>query len=134
MVLCTLVVDELASMRRSIRSALKERGGTHVIEAGDGYEALSILRNERIDVILSNLRLPRFGGLQLLKQIRSDKALNHIPFIMMSAEWDREMVFEAIASGVNHFMMKPFSRDELHEKIAAVSLDDKDFRGDEPLR
>ena len=85
-----LVVDDFATMRRIIKNALKQIGFTKVMEADDGNAALRELRREEVGLILADWNMPNMDGLDLLKAVRGDEGLIDIPFIMVTAEGQKD--------------------------------------------
>jgi CheY-like chemotaxis protein len=104
-----LVVDDFETMRKVITTQLRLIGANHVLTANNGADALQILRNQRVDIVLSDWCMPVMSGLDLLKSIRNDAKLRALPFILMTAESERECVVEAIACGVNGLLAKPYT-------------------------
>src|SRR4029450_13071868 len=90
-----LTVDDFSTMRRIIRNMLRQLGYTNIVEAEDGVEALSLLRREKVDFVISDWNMPNMNGLDLLKAIRADANLKPIPFLLVTAEApDRKSVVE----------------------------------------
>jgi two-component system chemotaxis response regulator CheY len=115
-----LVVDDFPTMRRIVKTLLRQLGYTNVIEAEDGQAGLAKLKNEKIDLVLLDWNMPKMTGLELLKAMRADDALQQIPVVMITAEGRREDVLEAVKAGVNNFVVKPFTAETLEEKLAKV--------------
>jgi len=115
-----LVVDDFSTMRRIVKNILKQIGYTEVDEAEDGNGALAKLRQDKYDLIVSDWNMPNMTGLDLLKAIRADGALNGIPVLMVTAEAKKENVVEAIKAGVNNYIVKPFTAEVLREKIEKI--------------
>jgi two-component system, chemotaxis family, chemotaxis protein CheY len=115
-----LVVDDFPTMRRIVKTLLRQLGYTNVIEAEDGQAGLAKLQNEKVDLVLLDWNMPKMTGLELLKAIRADDALQHIPVVMITAEGRKEDVLEAVKAGVNNFVVKPFTAETLEEKLAKV--------------
>jgi len=115
-----LVVDDFASMRRVIKGALKQMGFTMIIEAEDGNDALKQLKKEEIGLILSDWNMPRMTGIDLLKAVKSDEGLKDIPFVMVTAEGQKDNVVDALQAGVDNYIMKPFTPESLEQKIKKV--------------
>ena len=90
-----LVVDDFPTMRRIVRSLLKELGFTNVEEAEDGQEALNKLRTGAFEFVVSDWNMPNLDGLEMLKQIRADAALQHLPVLMVTAEAKKENIIAA---------------------------------------
>lgn len=112
-----LVVDDFETMRKVTTSQLRLLGANHILTANNGAEALQILRSQQVDIILSDWYMPLMSGLDLLKAVRSDTRLRGLPFIMITAEAERERVAEAIACGVNGLLVKPYSTHHLSLRI-----------------
>lgn len=115
-----LVVDDFATMRRIVKGVLKQLGFTDIIEAEDGNIALDELRKEKVGLIVSDWNMPNMTGLDLLKAVRGDSDLKSIPFIMVTAEGQKENVVEAVKSGVSNYIVKPFTPETFGEKLAKV--------------
>ena len=115
-----LVVDDFATMRRIVKNVLRQVGFTNIIEADDGKTALKELKKENIDLILCDWNMPEMPGIDLLKQIRSDDDLKDIPFVMVTAEAQKENILEAVKSGVNSYVVKPFTAETISEKLKKV--------------
>ncbi len=115
-----LIVDDFPTMRRIIKNLLKEIGYTNVDEAEDGKVALSKLKSEPFDFIISDWNMPNMTGIELLRCVRSDSALKDIPFLMVTAEAEKGNVIEAIKAGVDNYIVKPFTAATLKEKIEKI--------------
>ena len=115
-----LVVDDFATMRRIIKGVLKQLGFNNIVEAEDGSLALEELKKEQIGLIVSDWNMPNMTGLDLLKAVRGDSDLKDIPFIMVTAEGQKENVVEAVKAGVNNYIIKPFTPDTFGEKLQKV--------------
>jgi two-component system chemotaxis response regulator CheY len=112
-----LVVDDFATMRRILRNVLKQIGFTKVVEADDGTTALDVLRKDKIDLILADWNMPKMTGLDLLKTVRADGSLKDIPFLMVTAEAQKDSVLQAVQAGVSNYIVKPFTADAIKEKL-----------------
>jgi two-component system chemotaxis response regulator CheY len=118
-----LVVDDFSTMRRIVRNLLKELGFANVHEAEDGVEALSKLRNENnFDFVVSDWNMPNMTGIELLRAIRADAALKHLPLLMVTAEAKRENIIEAAQAGASGYVVKPFTAATLDEKLKKIFL------------
>ncbi len=115
-----LVVDDFATMRRIIKGVLKQLGFSNIIEAEDGCLALEELKKEEIGLIVSDWNMPNMSGLDLLKAVRGDEDLKGIPFIMVTAEGQKESVLEAVKAGVSNYIIKPFTPETFGEKLKKV--------------
>ncbi len=115
-----LVVDDFSTMRRIVRSLLKELGYVNVDEAEDGAIALQKLRNESFNFVISDWNMPNMDGLTLLQSIRADEALKHIPVLMVTAEAKKENIILAAQAGASGYVVKPFTAGTLDEKLAKI--------------
>ena len=115
-----LVVDDFSTMRRIVRNLLKELGYSHIDEAEDGALALSKLKRERFDFVVSDWNMPNMTGIELLKAIRADAALQALPVLMITAEARKENIIEAAQAGANGYIVKPFTAATLDEKLAKI--------------
>ena len=115
-----LVVDDFSTMRRIVRNLLKELGYSNVDEAEDGSMALSKLRSERFDFVISDWNMPVMDGLTMLQNIRADPALMKLPVLMVTAEAKKENIIAAAQAGANGYVVKPFTAATLDEKLAKI--------------
>lgn len=115
-----LVVDDFSTMRRIVRNLLKELGYTNVDEAEDGVQALSKLKSDKYDFVVSDWNMPNMDGLTMLKNIRADEALSKLPVLMVTAEAKRENIIEAAKAGASGYVVKPFTAATLDEKLAKI--------------
>jgi len=115
-----LTVDDMATMRRIIKSILNQLGYHNVDEAENGKDALSKLKQNKYDLVLLDWNMPEMDGITLLKEIRNDPQLKDIPVIMVTAEAKKENVLLAIQSGANNYIVKPFTAETLKEKLDKV--------------
>ena len=91
-------------------------------EAGDGKEALDALREEPFDLVICDWVMPKLKGIDLLKIMRSDRALKKTPFIMVTAEATEDDITDAIRAGADNYVTKPFKTDDLAERISSILL------------
>ncbi len=112
-----LLVDDSGTMRTIQRRCLERMGieNENIIEAADGTKALELFERFSFDVVLSDWNMPNMDGLSLLKAIRSRN--NDVPFIMITTEAERARVLAAIQVGVSDYLVKPFTPDDLREKL-----------------
>jgi two-component system chemotaxis response regulator CheY len=115
-----LIVDDYKTMLRIIRNLLKQLGFDNVDEASDGATALQRLREKDFGLVISDWNMEPMTGLQLLKEVRSDAKLAHIPFVMVTAESKTENVIAAKEAGVTNYIVKPFNAETLKKKIESV--------------
>ncbi|WP_113908235.1 chemotaxis response regulator CheY [Aliidiomarina celeris] len=115
-----LVVDDFSTMRRIIKNLLRDLGFQNVSEADDGNTALPMLQNGEYDFVVTDWNMPGMQGIDLLRAIRADGRLAHIPVLMVTAEAKREQIIEAAQAGVNGYIVKPFTAATLKEKLDKV--------------
>jgi len=115
-----LVVDDFSTMRRIVRNLLKELGFSNVHEAEDGVDALKKLRAESFDFVVSDWNMPNMTGIDLLREIRKDDALKHLPVLMVTAEAKKENIIEAAQAGASGYVVKPFTSVTLDEKLKKI--------------
>src|SRR5271157_1544027 len=115
-----LVVDDFSTMRRIVRKILKDLQFQDVIEAENGAEAFQLLQTTKVDLIVSDWNMPTMTGLELLKRVRADERLKGLPFLMVTAEAQKENIVEAIQAKVSNYVLKPFSPAVFAEKLAKI--------------
>ncbi|GAA5110471.1 chemotaxis response regulator CheY [Alloalcanivorax gelatiniphagus] len=115
-----LVVDDFPTMRRIVRSLLKELGFTNVEEAEDGQEALTKLKGGGFDFVVSDWNMPNLDGLEMLKQIRADESMKSMPVLMVTAEAKKDNIVAAAQAGANGYIVKPFTAVTLEEKLNKI--------------
>jgi two-component system chemotaxis response regulator CheY len=116
-----LVVDDFSTMRRIVRNLLKELGYTNVDEAEDGVVALQKLRGgSNFQFVVTDWNMPNMTGIELLKNIRSDDSLKHLPVLMITAEAKKENIVEAAQNGASGYIVKPFTAGTLEEKLNKI--------------
>jgi two-component system, chemotaxis family, chemotaxis protein CheY len=118
--MCILVVDDFATMRRIVKNILKQLGYENIHEADDGASALEVLKREKIQFIISDWNMPQMSGIELLKAVRATEAWKDLPFLMVTAEGQKENVIEAVKNRVNNYIVKPFTPETLMEKINKI--------------
>lgn len=113
-----LLVDDSATMRRIQKTQIASLGITDVVEAGDGEEALKVLKqNMPVDLILLDWNMPVMDGFTFLKKVRSDNAYSNVKVIMCTSESEKSRVVEALKAGANNYLVKPFTPEALKEKL-----------------
>jgi len=115
-----LVVDDFSTMRRIVRGLLKEMGCNNVEEAEDGQVALNMLRSSRYDFVVSDINMPVMNGFDLLKAVKADETLKHVPVLMVTAEARKEDIVLAAQSGAAGYIVKPFTKATLEEKVTKI--------------
>ncbi len=115
-----LVVDDFPTMRRILKNLFKQLGFDNVEEAEDGVQAYSKLKSGQFSFIVSDWNMPNMDGFELLKKVRSDDELRDMPFLMITAEAEKQKVIDAIKAGVNNYVVKPFTAEILKEKMDKI--------------
>ncbi|GLQ32356.1 response regulator [Litoribrevibacter albus] len=115
-----LIVDDFSTMRRIIKNLLKDLGFTNTHEADDGSTALPMLKTGDFDFLITDWNMPGMTGIDLLRAVRADDALSHMPVLMVTAEAKREQIVAAAQAGVNGYVVKPFTAQALKEKIEKI--------------
>ncbi|BBL74722.1 response regulator [Methylomagnum ishizawai] len=115
-----LIVDDFSTMRRIIKNLLRELGFNNTVEADDGQSAWPKLLGGGIDFLITDWNMPGMNGLDLLRMVRAEPNLMHIPVLMVTAEAKREQIIEAAKAGVNGYVIKPFTAATLQEKIEKI--------------
>jgi two-component system chemotaxis response regulator CheY len=115
-----LIVDDFSTMRRIVRNLLKEIGFGNAEEAEDGAVALNMLKASKFDFVVSDINMPNMNGFELLKNIRADDALKTTPVLMVTAEAKKEDIILAAQTGANGYIVKPFTKATLEEKVQKI--------------
>ncbi len=115
-----LVVDDFSTMRRIVRNILRELQFKQIYEAENGKAAVDILNSQKVDLIVSDWNMPEMSGLELLKYVRSNDKLKGLPFLMVTAEAQKENIIEAVKYKVSNYIVKPFTAATLSEKLAKI--------------
>jgi len=114
-----LVVDDMMTMRKIVVKACKDIGFSDIVEAADGQKAWEALQaaTSPIGLVISDWNMPNCTGLDLLKRVRSDGRYKTLPFVLLTAESEGHQVAEAVKSGVDNYIVKPFTPELLQRKL-----------------
>jgi two-component system chemotaxis response regulator CheY len=115
-----LVVDDFSTMRRIVKNLLRDLGFSNISEADDGSSALPMLQNGDFDFVVTDWNMPGMQGIDLLKAIRADANLAHIPVLLITAEAKKEQIVMAAQAGVNGYIVKPFTAGTLKNKLEKI--------------
>ncbi len=115
-----LIVDDFATMRRILKNILKQLGFKNLLEADDGTTALDVLEKSDVDLIISDWNMPKMTGLELLKKVRAHEKYAKIPFLMVTAEAQKQNVIEAVQAGVSNYVVKPFTAEAISDKLKKI--------------
>jgi two-component system chemotaxis response regulator CheY len=118
----TLIVDDSSVMRKIVERALRQAGLdlATVLEASSGTEALELLRRERVDLILSDINMPQMDGLEFLRQMEAQNLAPETPVVMITTESSEEHVREAIAAGAQGYIRKPFTPEQVKDRVVPL--------------
>ena len=117
-----LVVDDSSTMRAIIKNQLKGMGFTNVILAEDGAKGLKVANESNFDLIISDWNMPKMTGLEFLKAVRADGKLKETAFMLLTSVDDKNSISEALQAGVNQYIIKPFTANQLQDKINLIKF------------
>ena len=122
MALDVLIVDDSTAIRKILQRVLLQTDFPlgKVLEAGDGVEALEILKANKVGLILSDVNMPKMDGLQLLSKVKADPEYRDIPMVMVTTEGSQAKVMEAVSLGAAGYIRKPFTAEQIREKLAGL--------------
>jgi len=117
-----LVVDDSAAIRKILNRVLRQTGMSirNILEAGDGQEALDLLKSSKLDLVLTDINMPKMDGLQLLAAMKSNPDWRNIPVVMITTEGGESKVGEAVRLGATGYVRKPFTADQIKEKLSGI--------------
>jgi two-component system chemotaxis response regulator CheY len=117
-----LIVDDSNTMRKIVTRSLRQAGldFDEILEAGDGLEALAVLRKEKVDLVLSDINMPNMDGLAFLREKAADASLNGIPVVMITTEAGTDVIGEAKSLGAVGSIKKPFTPDQIQETVGSL--------------
>jgi two-component system chemotaxis response regulator CheY len=118
-----LVVDDSRAVRMILSRTLKELG-FEVLEASNGREALEVIEAEKnaVSLVLADWNMPEINGLELLKQLRKKPELASLVVVMVTTETELDQMAAALDAGANEYVMKPFTKDILVEKLQIAGV------------
>ena len=115
-----LIVDDFPTMRRIVRGLLKEMGCHNVDEAEDGAVAMGRLKAQKYGFVVTDINMPNMNGFDLLKAVKADKSLKHLPVLMVTAEARKEDILLASQLGAAGYIVKPFTKASLEAKVQQI--------------
>jgi two-component system chemotaxis response regulator CheY len=117
-----LVVDDSAAIRKILQRVLRQTGMAirTIHEAGDGQEALELLKSQSVDLVLTDINMPKMDGIQLLGALKASSQWQRIPVVMITTEGGETKVGEAVRLGAAGYVRKPFTADQIKEKLAGI--------------
>ena len=112
-----ITVDDSSTMRRIIKNTLQKIGFETILEAGNGVEALEVMSKNKVDMIVTDWNMPEMDGLTFVKAVRAKDEYKDLPILMITTEAAKEDILTALRSGVNNYVVKPFTPETLQEKV-----------------
>jgi two-component system chemotaxis response regulator CheY len=114
-----LIVDDSSVMRKIVERSLRQAGLeiSAVLEAGNGAEALAVLAENRVDLILCDINMPVMDGLEMVKQLKGVENAKGVPVVMITTEGSESHVVEALSAGARGYIRKPFTADQVKEHV-----------------
>jgi len=119
MALNILIVDDSALTRKAIKRMLDMLGldVDKALEAENGVDALNVIENENVDLVLADLNMPKMGGIEMIFHMRGNEATKHIPVVIVSTESSTTRIEGLLADGVKDYLHKPFTPEQFKEVI-----------------
>ncbi|RMH36151.1 MAG: response regulator [Nitrospirae bacterium] len=115
-----LVVDDMSTMRRIVKNVLRQIGYENITEAENGQDALNKLKGGGFGLVVSDWNMPVMSGIELLRAVRADGELKSVPFLMVTAEAQKDNIIEAVQAGVSNYVVKPFTAEALQDKLQKI--------------
>ena len=117
-----LIVDDSAAIRKILQRVLRQTGVEigNIVEAGDGMEALDVLRGQKVDLVLTDINMPKMDGLQLLAALKAAPEWKAMPVVLITTEGGELKVGEAVRLGAAAYVRKPFTAEQIKEKLAGL--------------
>lgn len=117
-----LIVDDSSVMRKIVERSLRQAGVnlTQVLEAGNGAEALGLLQESQVDLILCDINMPIMDGLEFVKQLSGIENGKGVPVVMITTEGSESHVVQAISAGARGYIRKPFTPEQVKEHVIPV--------------
>ena len=114
-----LIVDDSSVMRKIVGRSLRQAGLdlVQVLEASNGSEALSLARENPLDLILSDINMPLMDGLEFVRQLRGIESAQHTPVVMITTEAGEGHVVQALSLGASGYIRKPFTPEQIKERV-----------------
>lgn len=117
-----LIVDDSAAIRKILARVLQQ---TEIVtgsiyEAGDGLQALEVLRQNAVSLVLSDINMPNMDGIEFLTEMRANSSWQSVPVVMITTEGSQAKVLEAVQAGASGYVRKPFTADQIKEKLASL--------------
>jgi two-component system, chemotaxis family, chemotaxis protein CheY len=117
-----LIVDDSSVMRKIVERSLRQAGIEigQVFEAGNGLEALAVLNERKVNLVLCDINMPAMDGLEFVKQLPKVENAKGVPVVMITTEGSEEHMVQALSAGARGYIRKPFTADQVKEHILPV--------------
>lgn len=117
-----LIVDDSAAIRKILARVLQQTEvfTGSILEAGDGLQALEVLRQNTVALVLSDINMPNMDGIEFLKEMRANTQWTKVPVVMITTEGSQAKVLEAVQAGASGYVRKPFTADQIKEKLVSL--------------
>ncbi len=117
-----LIVDDSSVMRKIVERSLAQAGieMSQVFQAGNGAEALAVLKENRVDLILCDINMPVMDGLEFIKQLPGVENAKNVPVVMITTEGSEAQVVQALSCGASGYIRKPFTPEQVKEHVLPV--------------
>jgi two-component system chemotaxis response regulator CheY len=117
-----LIIDDSSVMRKIVERSLRQAGIdlSDVFQAGNGAEALRVLKDSAVDLILCDINMPVMDGLEFIKQLPSIEKARNVPVVMITTEGSETHVVQALACGARGYIRKPFTPEQVKEHVIPV--------------
>jgi len=115
-----LIVDDAASQRNLTKAVLRDIGFLKTQDASNGDEALKLIEKNQFDLVICDWDMSKMDGLELFKSMKDDSKINTIPFILLTGTSKSEKVKEALAAGISHYIVKPYTAEVLLNKVKNI--------------
>lgn len=127
-----LIVDDSSSMRAVIKRAIKMSGFNvgEYLEAADGREALTVLNDQWVDIVLTDINMPNMNGMQLITEIKADAMLRSIPVVMVTTEGSEKRIQESVELGASGYIKKPFLPEDVKRTLSDIMGETEDAERD----
>ena len=115
-----LVVEDSSAMRSLIATTVEEIPGIEIVEAGNGFDALRILPQQRIDLIITDINMPDINGLEIIHFVKNNPNYHKIPVVIVTTERGEEDRKKGLALGASEYITKPFNPEDLRQIVARL--------------
>jgi two-component system chemotaxis response regulator CheY len=115
-----LIVDDFATMRKLLMNMLAKLGFNDVTEVESAPKAWELLQQNHFDLVISDYNMPDMNGMELLSQVRKDTTLSKLPFILLTAEDDVDLIIESKKHHINAYILKPYKIEVIEAKLQSV--------------